>query len=367
MALSDLDIRILQIAGLTVFFILFLILYYRTCSSPSTVGSSTSTVGTEEVKRLWWATTPDKQWTEKFLIYYSVVWISMFAFVIVTAAWRYFGPWEYLYFGLLVSVPCIVLPFYLEPVEQIYKANQLNIPVWYNRYWFKANVWIFIFGFIGNYFWTHYFYSLLRAIYTLTAHRINNVPICMFLYTHAYFSTYHVVTTILLRRWWTSLSYAKCPFWLRPLGTGMVIFVMSYITAFMEAFTIQNFPYYSIDDREFMYTVGCIIYGIYFIVSFPMFYRLDEPIEEITSTTTKKENTKKMSRITRTVPIFWTLPQTILDALAAGMLVTILLEGWRITYLGLRGMAPEGLLPNPPSDISIPPCNEHTSGLPWVK
>lgn len=34
------------------------------------------------------------------------------------------------------------------------------------RYYFKANVWIFIFSYVGNYFWTHYFYKVLHAYYT---------------------------------------------------------------------------------------------------------------------------------------------------------------------------------------------------------
>lgn len=39
----------------------------------------------------------------------------------------------------------------------------------------QANVWIAIFGFIGNYFWTHYFFNLLGAAYTLPSHRLNGV------------------------------------------------------------------------------------------------------------------------------------------------------------------------------------------------
>lgn len=41
------------------------------------------------------------------------------------------------------------------------------------RFWVKANLWIAIFSFIGNYFWTHYFYRLLGAAYTFPAHRLN--------------------------------------------------------------------------------------------------------------------------------------------------------------------------------------------------
>jgi hypothetical protein len=39
----------------------------------------------------------------------------------------------------------------------------------------QANVWMAIFGFIGNYFWTHYFFNLLGAAYTLPSHRLNGV------------------------------------------------------------------------------------------------------------------------------------------------------------------------------------------------
>lgn len=37
------------------------------------------------------------------------------------------------------------------------------------------NVWMAIFGFIGNYFWTHYFFNLLGAAYTLPSHKLNGV------------------------------------------------------------------------------------------------------------------------------------------------------------------------------------------------
>ncbi len=37
-----------------------------------------------------------------------------------------------------------------------------------------------------------------------------------------------------------------------------------------------QFPYYTFIDRGRMYTVGSLFYAIYFFVSFPMFYRIDE-------------------------------------------------------------------------------------------
>ena len=49
------------------------------------------------------------------------------------------------------------------------KASRLLEPsarrLTFRRYWVKCNLWIFIFGWVGNYFWTHYFYIVLRAKY----------------------------------------------------------------------------------------------------------------------------------------------------------------------------------------------------------
>lgn len=57
-----------------------------------------------------------------------------------------------------------------------------------------------------------------------------------------------------------------------------------------------------------MYTVGSLFYAIYFWVSFPAFYVMDE-----------NPRAKK-----------WTLQDAARDALAAAMLVTLLLDAWRV-------------------------------------
>jgi cycloeucalenol cycloisomerase len=39
----------------------------------------------------------------------------------------------------------------------------------------SVQVWIAIFSFVGNYFWTHYFFQLLGAAYTFPSWRLNDV------------------------------------------------------------------------------------------------------------------------------------------------------------------------------------------------
>jgi len=88
-----------------------------------------------------------------------------------------------------------------------------------------------------------------------------------------------------------------------------MLLALSYFIAFLETLAIANFPYYEFVDRDIMYKVGSLFYAIYFIVSFPMFSRIDEKDEK------------------------WNLSRVAVDSLGAAMLVTIILDLWRI-FLG---------------------------------
>lgn len=81
--------------------------------------------------------------------------------------------WGYLAIGLTVGLPPAILPIFLQPKTERAKP-------WHQRHWVKANVWIAIFSFIGNYFWTHYFYGVLGASYTFPAHMLNEVTSQLF-------------------------------------------------------------------------------------------------------------------------------------------------------------------------------------------
>lgn len=74
----------------------------------------------------------------------------------------------YMAVGLATVLPCVLLPILLQPRAEAAKP-------WHQRYWVKANIWIAIFSFIGNYFWTHYFFQLLGAAYTFKSWRLNGV------------------------------------------------------------------------------------------------------------------------------------------------------------------------------------------------
>lgn len=254
----------------------------------------------EKMPRLWLADDPGKRWTEVFFLAYSPFWMAWALCILVPfKLYDHLGQLGYLLVGLAAATPCVVLPLLLQQ-----PPSELQRPL-IQRYWVRANAWIAVFSFVGNYFWTHYFYSLLGAEYTFRSWRLNNVPITLYIMTHAYFCFYHTLANVCLRR--VGRACSSCPS-LRMATQAAVVFALAYATAFMETLTIAHFPHYRFQDKDRMYTIGSLFYAIYFFVSFPMFYRMDESPKQR-----------------------WTLQQAVLDSLAASMLVTCLLDFWRLS------------------------------------
>ena len=248
-----------------------------------------------------------KAWCERFFLAYSPVWIVWALLGLVqTGYYKYLESPGYLGVGLAAALPCFVVPLFV--VGEADSRRPLL-----DRFWVKANVWVAVYSFIGNYFWTHYFYTVLGTGYTLPSYDLNDVPIVMYLLTHAYFCLYHALANLVLRAVARLCDRARCGVAVKRSAQGASVFALAYVTAFMETLTISNFEYYTFVDKAAMYTVGSLFYAIYFFVSFPMFYR----IEEVTD---------RAGRPLRK----WTVWECFLDAMAAGMMVTILLDLWRL-------------------------------------
>lgn len=248
-------------------------------------------------------TEPSKYAYELYVWHYTPIWIFLFGLIVIfqlyeqmTKAWHY---------NFVCGI--LALPFVLQPLIKPSGPDR-NKPL-LQRYSFHANVWIAVFSFIGNYFYTHYFYCVLKAKYTMPSTRLNNVPIAMYFATHFYFSTYHVLSNSLLRKIETTYVETKKKSKRRISLFIGVILGLSYFTAFMETLTISNFPYYSFEDRNMAYTIGSAFYGIYFIVSFPMFYYFLKDIDD-----SKKE------------VVILSVWDTIVHSCGCGMVVLILLD-----------------------------------------
>lgn len=257
------------------------------------------------------ASQPSKRAYEIFVAAYTPVWIAAFVVIVTGQLYEDFSPTMY-----IVVCGGLALPFLLQPVllpgalQQSPDANRRLT----QRYAFKANVWLAVYSFIGNYWYTHYFYSVLSAAYTMpNAIRLNNVPIAMFCATHFYFSSYHLFSNAILRKIVTTYQ----PTALRHVLFVATVAVFAYFTAFMETLTISAYPYWTFEDRDMAYAVGSAFYGIYFIVSFPAFFFLDNEIDH-------------SSRQGRSISVW----ETIVSSCGYGMMILLLLDFVRL-YLDI--------------------------------
>jgi cycloeucalenol cycloisomerase len=236
---------------------------YRVAASPSPTSSRWLPDPIDE---------PSKFAYEQFVALYTPVWMGAFGMVVVFQWYEQFTAFAYLGFTSALAAPLLLQPLVYPSAGS--NSPDANRPLW-QRYSFKANVWIAVYSFIGNYWYTHYFYSVLQAKYTMPSHRLNNVPIAMYCATHFYFSSYHLFSNLLLRH----IEMRYRPSALRTILFVSTIVVFSYLTAFLETLTISSYPYYTFQDRNMAYTIGSAFYGIYFLVSFPAFYFFDRSVD----------------------------------------------------------------------------------------
>jgi len=258
------------------------------------------------------ADSPAKRACEIWFLSYGCIWIMAFGVVIATGFYETMDKIHYMYLCVGLASPLLLQPLVAPSV-----TRDEGKPFW-DRYCVKANLWIAIFSFIGNYWYTHYFYNVLKASYTFKSWDLNGVPIPLFFATHFYFTFYHTLSNMALRK--TTTTYKA--------GTGRLLFkaslvlTMSYVTAFMEALTISGFPCYSFEDRYMAWVLGSWFYGIYFLVSFPMFLRVDEPAEEGDSAAGGGGGGK---------PPPFSAFQAAVESLATGMVVLCLLDFVRVS------------------------------------
>eukprot|EP00162_Nutomonas_longa_P024899 comp9349_c0_seq2/m.10775 comp9349_c0_seq2/g.10775 ORF comp9349_c0_seq2/g.10775 comp9349_c0_seq2/m.10775 type:complete len:308 (-) comp9349_c0_seq2:918-1841(-) len=163
----------------------------------------------------------------------------------------------------------------------------------------RVNVYIAVLSFVGNYFYTHYFFKVLGAWYKFPlTWTINEIPVCMYLITHGYFLTYHVSACHLINR-----------FKIRNAFVRLVAFaVVGYLYAVMEAVSISSVPLYGFKDVRAFYIWGSLFYAVMLGTQFIGFSRIDRPHA-------------------------WDLTRTVIESMGFCMITFIFLDLWRL-YVG---------------------------------
>lgn len=255
---------------------------------------------------------------ERFVLVYSPVWILAVAVVQLGGLMTSWGNLTYLLFGIGLALPLVLWPLIRGTPDQ-------DRP-WTERYWVRFNLWIGLFTWSGSYFVTHIFFQSLGMKYrfptdwtfeaVIGGAGSEKVPFFLYLMTQAYFATYHVVMARLLR------AFRR---WARPgpVGVALAIAVIAYVVAFAETFAMANpllADYFEYTDRNFMLWVGSSGYAMLFIVSLPMFERIDRG----------ERNSVGRSSLGR-----WTLGRTALEAMAASWLALQLIDLWAMFVVGV--------------------------------
>ena len=223
---------------------------------------------------------PDKAWVEKFFLAYTPVWMALMALMMFTGWVKSFSDGQYLLHGLVVMLPIFIVPLIVH--------KKFSSTPWQQSYFLKANLYLFIFGFWGNYFGSEYFFDLLGMVYhfpnasthldsALLGSGEQPVPLIMYMYTHAYFMTYHVTANIVLRR--LKFFTDRLTVVASAMAFMLMVFVVGYSWAFLETLAMANpmmagLFYY--EKMDLMLKYGSMIYATYFIASFPIYTFIDE-------------------------------------------------------------------------------------------
>jgi len=234
----------------------------------------------------WLSRNPDKAFGEKLFLTFLPVFFAYNA-AIQQLGWLDAGTFWHVVQNLGMWLPyCVLLPAWLRR----------DAPVrWRDSYWLKANVFMAVWVFHATYFHTEYFFALLGLRYRFpdvaltfdsalvgpdeasAASTFQKVPVGMYLNSIAFFLVYHSAAVVCMRRVVTALPAAS-PL-VRRLAWAAIVAATALFFAFMETrlyITDEAEANVWYVDLAAMLRFGSLFYAMYFLVSFPTFFRLDE-------------------------------------------------------------------------------------------
>jgi cycloeucalenol cycloisomerase len=181
---------------------------------------------------------------------------------------------------------CVLLPAWLRRRSGV---------AWSESYWFKYNVYMFVWVFYATYFHTEYFFEVLGLRYRFPAVTLffdsalvgpdeataaaegKRVPIGMYFNAVAFFLVYHTLAVVCMRRVRTTttglLPGVRRLCWAAIVAVTALFFAWAETRLYITQAATGNVWYV---DLPAMLRYGSIFYALYFVVSFPNVYRLDE-------------------------------------------------------------------------------------------
>jgi len=235
----------------------------------------------------WLSRNADRAFAEKLYLGFIPVFFAYNA-IVQRLGWLDVGNFWHVVQNLGMWLPyCVLLPAWLR--------RNSGVPT-RESYWFKFNVWMAVWVFFATYFHTEYFFDLFHMRYRFpqvtwyfdsallgpdeatAAADWQKVPVGMYLNTMAFFIVYHTAAIVCMRRVRTMTTAwgpgAQRVAWIAIVGAAALFFAWAETFLYFLQDEVATNVWY--EDRAAMLRYGSFGYALYFIVSFPNLYRLDE-------------------------------------------------------------------------------------------
>jgi cycloeucalenol cycloisomerase len=285
-------------------------------TNPLSVEASARAVRSRPGRARWLSPNPDKAFAERLYLLFVPVFLAYNA-AIQRLGWLDAGNLGHVVQNLAMWLPyCVLLPAWLR--------RRSPIP-WHRSAWFKLNLYMAVWVFYATYFHTEYFFEVLGLRYrfpdvTLTfdsalvgpdegvaAASFEKVPVGMYFNAIAFFLVYHTAAVVCMRRV-RSATLGLAPLarrlsWAAIVGATALFFAWAETRLYVTDAAEANVWYV---DLPRMLRLGSIFYALYFVVSFPNVYRLDEAPDQPP----------------------WSLGRTVVEASFVAMTSLLLLDLW---------------------------------------
>lgn len=95
---------------------------------------------------------PSKRAYEIYTMVYTPIWIFGFGCIVAFGWYKHFDAWSYIYVCVGLALPNLLQPIVFPSAGS--NSPDASRPL-LERYSFKANLWLAMYSFIGNYWYTH--------------------------------------------------------------------------------------------------------------------------------------------------------------------------------------------------------------------
>lgn len=206
---------------------------------------------------------PAKRANERWVLLYTPIWGAIAGLVMVTGIADGWGDRPLMIFGVGLWLGVLVGGVAAARGDRAVR-----------RVHAKFQTWMFLFAFLGNYFGTSYFYSVLHMHYGFaTTWNVNDAPLFLYFTTVPYFCTYAVLLNMGRRA--ANHWAADRPTWVRH---ALVVPVALTVAALETALNANPFidSLFCYDDLPFMLWFGTLMYGTWFAIALPFWFPIDE-------------------------------------------------------------------------------------------